>query len=584
MYNLRNRSRIPQGSNSLSRGIATLASPIIPTWSVASTNIDTCSFGDVTSHNYLASNLQAISLNQGEINTSPMPFSSTANNIQREVSTNPFLFPTQSKSDSAIATITKEKSCESDEIIKMRQEIEALRNENLQMKNNAQYFPQMKSNPVISSQNSYETQQRSTNSCNNIRLPETKQRSTNSCNSITLPETQQRPTYSYNNTTLPDTQQRSTHTYMDTTLSETQQQPSYAYANTTIPEIQHRPNYSCTSTVMPEIQQRPDYQQYPNIFSVPNWLPRQQYGRPQQQHHNYENSKIDNGRRNRVPVYNGRDPWNAYFMQFELIAEINRWDTNTKAIELVTALKDEAMVYASYLSPETKRSFFGLCAAMSSRFGDHGYPETYRQELHTLRKQGKENIHEYASRVEMLVRRSFPTIDVATHSTLSVEYMLRGLPDQSIAIELLTKRIASMTEAIHQVTLYETYKRGNKNRNIRQLSMQETVDLDEGEDDMEIRKVGGKRYVTEERLTQLERGMKDSITQSVGEIIQKEMTKYYAQQDYDSISWHNKHVYGDRTTKMKNLRCFNCNEDSHYIRDCPKEKRSPYHKENRSGL
>ncbi|CAG2243397.1 unnamed protein product [Mytilus edulis] len=289
---------------------------------------------------------------------------------------------------------------------------------------------------------------------------------------------------------------------MDTTLSETQQQSSYVYANTTIPEIEDRQNYSCTSTIMPEIQQHPDYQQYPNNSSVSNWLPRQQYGRPQQQHHNYENSKIDNGRRNRVPFYNGRDPWNAYFMQFELIAEINRWDTDTKAIELVTALKDEAMVYASYLSPETKRSFFGLCAAMSNRFGDHGYPETYRQELHTLRKQGKENIHEYASRVEMLVRRSFPTIDAATHSTLSVEYMLRGLPDQSIAIELLTKRITSMTEAIHQVTLYETYKRGNRDRNIRQLNTQETVDVEEREDDIEIRKVGGKRYVTEERLTQ----------------------------------------------------------------------------------
>ncbi|VDI18816.1 Hypothetical predicted protein [Mytilus galloprovincialis] len=246
-----------------------------------------------------------------------------------------------------------------------------------------------------------------------------------------------------------------------------------------------------------------------------------------QHHNNIENSKIDNGRRNRVPFYNGRDPWSAYFMQFELIAEINRWDTDTKAIELVTALKDEAMVYASYLSPETKRSFFGLCAAMSNRFGDHGYPETYRQELHTLRKQGKENIHEYASRVEMLVRRSFPTIDVATHSTLSVEYMLRGLPDQSIAIELLTKRITSMTEAIHQVTLYETYKRGNKDRNIRQLSMQETVDFDEGEDDIEIRKVGGKRYVTEERLTQFERGTPSPVHHSVSrEIIQKEMTKF----------------------------------------------------------
>ncbi|CAG2228279.1 unnamed protein product [Mytilus edulis] len=521
-----------------------------------------------------------------EINTSPRPFSSTASNIQREVSTNPFLFPTQSKSDSAIATITREKSCESDEIIKMRQELEALRNENLQksyeseemvkmrqelealrnfknlqMKNNAQHFTESKSDPVIRSPNSYaETQQRSANSCNNTTLPETQQRSTNSCNNITLPETQQRPTYSYNTTTLPDTQQ----------------QQSYAYANMTIPEIQHRPNYSGTSTIMPEIQQRTDYEQYPNNSSVSNWLPRQQYGRPQQQYgrpqqqyHNIENSKIDNGRRNRVPFYNGRDPWSAYFMQFELIAEINRWDTDTKAIELVTALKDEAMVYASYLSPETKRSFFGLCAAMSNRFGDHGYPETYRQELHTLRKQGKENIHEYASRVEMLVRRSFPTIDVATHSTLSVEYMLRGLPDQSIAIELLTKRITSMTEAIHQVTLYETYKRGNKDRNIRQLSMQETVDFDEGEDDIEIRKVGGKRYVTEERLTQFERG----ITQSLGEIIQKEMTKFNkpnVNQGYRQNQPYNK----DNRTKTRTTRCFNCNEEGHYIKDCKKPKKN----------
>ncbi|CAC5403297.1 unnamed protein product [Mytilus coruscus] len=208
------------------------------------------------------------------------------------------------------------------------------------------------------------------------------------------------------------------------------------------------------------------------------------------------------------------------------------------------------MVYVSYLSPETKRSFFGLCAAMSNRFGDHGYPETYRQELQTLRKQGRESIHEYASRVEMLVRKSFPTIDAATHSTWSVEYMLRGLTDQSIAIELLTKRITIMTEAIHQVTLYETYKRGTRDRNIRQLTTQDT-DSDEFEDDVEIRKVGGKIYVTEERLTQFERGMKDSITQSInqseGEIIQKEMTKYHKPDVNKSHKQYNK----DNRTKSR---------------------------------
>ncbi|CAG2255366.1 unnamed protein product [Mytilus edulis] len=133
-----------------------------------------------------------------------------------------------------------------------------------------------------------------------------------------------------------------------------------------------------------------------------------------------------------------------------------------------------------------------------------GIQKKYRQEIHTLRKYDRETIQEYASRVEMLVRKSFPTIDTATHSTLSVEYMLRGLPDQSIAIELLTKRISSITEVLHQITLYETYKRGSRDRNIRQLG---TIENDYRNncrsEDIEVRTFTRKRFVTEERLTSL---------------------------------------------------------------------------------
>ena len=127
----------------------------------------------------------------------------------------------------------------------------------------------------------------------------------------------------------------------------------------------------------------------------------------------------------------------------------------------------------------------------------------------------------------MLVRKSFPTIDTATHGTLSVEYMLRGLPDQSISLELLTKRISSMTEAIHQVVLYETYKRGTRERhNIRQLNTEEPPFVTGNDtEDVEIRKVGGKRFVTDERLVQFQRDIQDSITKSVGEAIQTEMKK-----------------------------------------------------------
>jgi len=96
----------------------------------------------------------------------------------------------------------------------------------------------------------------------------------------------------------------------------------------------------------------------------------------------FDSSRND-GRRTRVPCYNGKEPWSAYQMQFELISEHNNWTASVKAIELLTALKDDAMVYASFLPSDVKSSFSSLCAAMVSRFGDHGYPETtHKNSIH----------------------------------------------------------------------------------------------------------------------------------------------------------------------------------------------------------
>jgi hypothetical protein len=82
-----------------------------------------------------------------------------------------------------------------------------------------------------------------------------------------------------------------------------------------------------------------------------------------------------------------------------------------------------------------------------------------------------------------------------------------------------------MTEAIHQVVLYETYKRWTRERhNIRQLNTDEPPFVTGNDtEDVEIRKVGGKRFVTEERLVQFQRDIQDSIAESVGEAIQTEM-------------------------------------------------------------
>ncbi len=150
--------------------------------------------------------------------------------------------------------------------------------------------------------------------------------------------------------------------------------------------------------------------------------------------------------------------------------------------------------------------------------------------------------------------------------------MLRGLPDQSIALDLLTKRITTMTEAIHQVVLCETYKRGSKDRHVRQIQGDDLLTPavympEETCQEIEVRKVGGKRYVTEERLNQFERDIKDSITssihetitKSVGDIIQDEMRKMSKPRPRPITN-------GERRPKIT---CYSCQEEGHIKRNCP---------------
>lgn len=53
----------------------------------------------------------------------------------------------------------------------------------------------------------------------------------------------------------------------------------------------------------------------------------------------------------RPDTYNGRSSWEDYLTQFELIAELNRWDDYTKAMCLTAHLQGEAEAALANISP-----------------------------------------------------------------------------------------------------------------------------------------------------------------------------------------------------------------------------------------
>ncbi|CAC5382077.1 unnamed protein product [Mytilus coruscus] len=202
----------------------------------------------------------------------------------------------------------------------------------------------------------------------------------------------------------------------------------------------------------------------------------------------------------RLPYFNGKGDWKTFMVQFQIIAERNYWSPRQQTEEIRLVLKDEALTFATELAPEVRTSFMLFNSKMERRFGNYNFPETYRRELLTVKKQYKESIHEYAARIEGIVRKAYPGMDKQLFNNISIEYMLSELPDQSLAYDVLTKRPKTMEETINLVTWHLTCKNGMRGKS--QLRLVETMEEEEDYEDFNCRKAGPQRYVTEERLNQ----------------------------------------------------------------------------------
>ncbi|CAC5371417.1 unnamed protein product [Mytilus coruscus] len=179
-----------------------------------------------------------------------------------------------------------------------------------------------------------------------------------------------------------------------------------------------------------------------------------------------------------------------------------------------------------------------------------------------------------------MVRKAYPGMDNQLFNNISIEHTLNGLNDQSIAYDVLTKRPKTMEETINLVAWHTTCKNGMRSKTqIRQIEIEEeerSFDADQS-DDIEMRRVGGKRFVTEEHLNQFGREMKESITTEVTKSIENIMNTrlptsntYQPKKNFNSQNsrWNNK----DKNQKQNNTRCYACNEEGHFARSCPNQK------------
>ncbi|VDI00523.1 Hypothetical predicted protein [Mytilus galloprovincialis] len=102
----------------------------------------------------------------------------------------------------------------------------------------------------------------------------------------------------------------------------------------------------------------------------------------------------------------------TYIVHFEMIAEINGWDENTKALELATCLRGSAQAILSDLRPDLRRSYAHLVAALTSRFQPSNQAELYRAQMKGKSRNKDQSLPELAQDIKRVTRLAYPTAPI----------------------------------------------------------------------------------------------------------------------------------------------------------------------------
>ncbi|XP_050308050.1 trichohyalin-like [Anthonomus grandis grandis] len=223
------------------------------------------------------------------------------------------------------------------------------------------------------------------------------------------------------------------------------------------------------------------------------------------------------------PKFDGKEAWSTYLNQFEAAARGNRWDNEEKAINLKLSLRGEATEILRMVPSEDQLNFDVLVRTLEMRYGEAHLQQVYQAQLKSRRQQPEEGLQQFEADVARLVNLAYPSAPTEFREQISINCFIDGVRDPDTNHALRMAHHKSISEALAHGLEYEAaFQATRRQTRIRQIRTSES-DL-------------------EDRLKKLESLL--------------------------------------ARKPKRPLQCWNCNEEGHLKRQCPKPLRDPRNQEN----
>ena len=163
-------------------------------------------------------------------------------------------------------------------------------------------------------------------------------------------------------------------------------------------------------------------------------------------------------------TYDGSDDLEEYLTQFNLVAELNGWDYESKSLFLASSMVGGTRALLCELDASQRKDYQSIVNALQNRFGSANRAEIYRSKLQGKMLGKNETIPELAQSVRKLTQKAYPSASSEVVELLAMDYFIDALPDVDLRLRLREVGPKTIAEAETIAVRLDAHKVADKSR------------------------------------------------------------------------------------------------------------------------